>query len=172
MLESCCGVCTASELLVVTCHTKLSMPAALCTSSRYLNVYMSRFTLSRGSASFGILQAACFAIQNGAVLSRAQVRYFKHNDVADLERILEEQAAKDKRSKCALTLGAFDLLCAMLSLLYCIVLCIAQHLLQIFLRKYYLHDCLPPLLLFRQCGICQSADTAQARPTLFAHRKA
>lgn len=143
MLESCCGVCTASELLVVTCHTKLSMPAALCTSSRYLNVYMSstfcnistdpshlfllRCTLSRGSASFGILQAACFAIQNGAVLSRAQVRYFKHNDVADLERILEEQAAKDKRSKCALTLGAFDLLCAMLSLLYCIVLYIAQH---------------------------------------------
>ncbi|KAA6414371.1 MAG: serine palmitoyltransferase 1, partial [Trebouxia sp. A1-2] len=44
-------------------------------------------------------EAACFAIQNGAVLSRAQVKYFRHNDVADLERILAEQAAKDKRSK-------------------------------------------------------------------------
>ncbi|KAL0025965.1 hypothetical protein WJX77_008574 [Trebouxia sp. C0004] len=44
-------------------------------------------------------EAACFAIQNGAVLSRAQVKYFKHNDVVDLKRILEEQAAKDKRSK-------------------------------------------------------------------------
>lgn len=46
-----------------------------------------------------MLQAACFAIQNGATLSRAQVKYFKHNDVGDLERILQEQANKDRRSK-------------------------------------------------------------------------
>ena len=45
------------------------------------------------------VQAACFAIQNGATLSRAQVKTFKHNDMDDLERILKEQAAKDKRSK-------------------------------------------------------------------------
>lgn len=44
-------------------------------------------------------EAACFAIQNGATLSRAQVKYFKHNDVGDLERILQEQANKDRRSK-------------------------------------------------------------------------
>ena len=46
-----------------------------------------------------LLQAACFAIQNGATLSRAQVKTFKHNDMNDLERILKEQAAKDRRSK-------------------------------------------------------------------------
>lgn len=45
------------------------------------------------------MQAANFGIQNGAMLSRAQVRYFKHNDVDDLERVLQEQAAKDRRSK-------------------------------------------------------------------------
>lgn len=45
------------------------------------------------------VQAACYAIQNGATLSRAQVRFFKHNDMADLERLLQEQADKDKRSK-------------------------------------------------------------------------
>ncbi|KAL3155107.1 hypothetical protein ABBQ38_011167 [Trebouxia sp. C0009 RCD-2024] len=44
-------------------------------------------------------EAACYAIQNGATLSRAQVRFFKHNDMADLERLLQEQADKDKRSK-------------------------------------------------------------------------
>ena len=45
------------------------------------------------------MQAACYAIQNGATLSRAQVKFFKHNDMEDLERLLQEQAAKDKRSK-------------------------------------------------------------------------
>lgn len=45
------------------------------------------------------VQAACYAIQNGATLSRAQVRFFKHNDMADLERLLQEQADKDRRSK-------------------------------------------------------------------------
>ena len=47
------------------------------------------------------MQAACYGIQNGATLSRAQVKFFKHNDMEDLERLLQEQAAKDKRSKYA-----------------------------------------------------------------------
>ena len=63
-----------------------------------------------GSSSFNIAlgvdiwlnantQAANFGIQNGAMLSRAQIRFFKHNDMADLEEVLKEKAAKDRRSK-------------------------------------------------------------------------
>ena len=32
---------------------------------------------------------------------RAQVRYFKHNDAGDLERVLLEVAAEDRRLRCA-----------------------------------------------------------------------
>jgi len=46
-------------------------------------------------------QAACFPVQNGALLSRAKVLYFKHNDVVDLERVLQSVAAEDARKKCA-----------------------------------------------------------------------
>jgi hypothetical protein len=35
------------------------------------------------------------------VLPRAQVRYFKHNDTGDLERVLLEVAAEDRRLRCA-----------------------------------------------------------------------
>jgi serine palmitoyltransferase len=36
-----------------------------------------------------------YALQAGITLSRSEVRYFKHNDVADLTRVLEEVAAED-----------------------------------------------------------------------------
>ncbi len=39
--ENLLCVFIASELSVITCHTKLSMPALLCTPSRHLNVYSS-----------------------------------------------------------------------------------------------------------------------------------
>lgn len=39
-----------------------------------------------------------YGIQNGCHLSRARVLYFKHNDVADLEAVLQRVAAEDKRS--------------------------------------------------------------------------
>lgn len=39
-----------------------------------------------------------FAIQKGLDASRCRIAYFKHNDVADLERILKEQAANDRRN--------------------------------------------------------------------------
>ena len=42
-----------------------------------------------------------FSIQNGCNLSRARILRFKHNDVADLQRVLEGVAAEDRRSKCA-----------------------------------------------------------------------
>ena len=47
------------------------------------------------------LQNANYAIQNGCNLARARVLRFKHNDVADLERVLERVAAEDRKSKCA-----------------------------------------------------------------------
>jgi serine palmitoyltransferase len=38
-----------------------------------------------------------YAIRNGCSLSRARVIYFKHNDVADLERILKQIANEDRK---------------------------------------------------------------------------
>ncbi|CAF0783486.1 unnamed protein product [Brachionus calyciflorus] len=39
-----------------------------------------------------------FAIQKGIVASRSDVRYFKHNDIEDLERLLKEQEEADKKN--------------------------------------------------------------------------
>jgi len=39
-----------------------------------------------------------FAIQKGIVASRSDVRYFKHNDVEDLERLLKEQEEADRKN--------------------------------------------------------------------------
>lgn len=44
-------------------------------------------------------QGVNYAIQNGAHLSRAKVLFFRHNDLADLERLLEAQDAADRRSR-------------------------------------------------------------------------
>ncbi|XP_077980958.1 serine palmitoyltransferase 1-like [Glandiceps talaboti] len=40
----------------------------------------------------------CFAIQMGVLASRSQVKFFKHNDMEDLERLLKEQAVEDKKN--------------------------------------------------------------------------
>ena len=39
-----------------------------------------------------------FAVQQGCLLSRSTIAYFRHNDVADLERVLQGLAAKEKAS--------------------------------------------------------------------------
>ncbi len=39
-----------------------------------------------------------FAIQKGIVASRSEVRYFKHNDIDDLERLLKEQEEADLKN--------------------------------------------------------------------------
>ena len=39
----------------------------------------------------------CFAIQKGLVASRSVIKFFKHNDMEDLERLLIEQKKEDKR---------------------------------------------------------------------------
>ena len=46
-------------------------------------------------------QAVSYPTQNGCHLSRAKVRTFAHNDVADLKRVLDAVAAEDRRVRCA-----------------------------------------------------------------------
>jgi serine palmitoyltransferase len=38
-----------------------------------------------------------FAIQQGLIASRSKIKWFKHNDVDDLHRLLLEQADLDKK---------------------------------------------------------------------------
>lgn len=42
-------------------------------------------------------EAACFSIQKGLQASRSYIKYFKHNDMDDLERLLKEQELEDQR---------------------------------------------------------------------------
>ena len=44
-------------------------------------------------------EGCCYAIRNGCSLSRARVLTFKHNDVADLERVLAQVADEDRRQR-------------------------------------------------------------------------
>lgn len=39
----------------------------------------------------------CFAVQKGVQISRSVVKYFKHNDMQDLERVLKEIKYEDKK---------------------------------------------------------------------------
>jgi serine palmitoyltransferase len=39
-----------------------------------------------------------FPIQKGLIASRSDVKFFKHNDVEDLERLLKEQADADRKN--------------------------------------------------------------------------
>nr|DBA22457.1 TPA: hypothetical protein GDO54_013484 [Pyxicephalus adspersus] len=43
-------------------------------------------------------EAACFAIQKGLQASRSSIKYFKHNDMNDLERLLKEQEVEDQKN--------------------------------------------------------------------------
>lgn len=46
-----------------------------------------------------VVDSSCsFAIQQGCLLSRSNIHYFKHGDVADLERVLKELADKERKS--------------------------------------------------------------------------
>lgn len=42
-------------------------------------------------------EAACFSIQKGLQASRSFIKYFKHNDMEDLERLLREQELEDQK---------------------------------------------------------------------------
>ncbi|XP_075935780.1 serine palmitoyltransferase 1 isoform X2 [Anarhichas minor] len=52
----------------------------------------------RGDIIF-VDEAACFSIQKGLQASRSFVKYFKHNDMEDLERMLKEQELEDQKVK-------------------------------------------------------------------------
>ncbi|XP_035996576.1 serine palmitoyltransferase 1 isoform X4 [Fundulus heteroclitus] len=51
----------------------------------------------RGDIIF-VDEAACFAIQKGLQASRSFIKYFKHNDMEDLERLLKEQELEDQKN--------------------------------------------------------------------------
>lgn len=51
----------------------------------------------RGDIVF-VDEAACFAIQKGLQASRSFIKYFKHNDMEDLERLLREQELEDLKN--------------------------------------------------------------------------
>uniref|UniRef100_A0A8D3A3J8 Serine palmitoyltransferase 1 n=1 Tax=Scophthalmus maximus TaxID=52904 RepID=A0A8D3A3J8_SCOMX len=51
----------------------------------------------RGDIIF-VDEAACFSIQKGLQASRSFIKYFKHNDVEDLERLLKEQELEDHKN--------------------------------------------------------------------------
>ncbi|XP_052012787.1 serine palmitoyltransferase 1 [Apodemus sylvaticus] len=51
----------------------------------------------RGDIIF-VDSASCFAIQKGLQASRSDIKWFKHNDVADLERLLKEQELEDQKN--------------------------------------------------------------------------
>ncbi|KAJ1926091.1 serine palmitoyltransferase component [Tieghemiomyces parasiticus] len=44
-------------------------------------------------------EGVSFAIQKGIQITRSQIRYFKHNDMADLERVLREVQREDQATK-------------------------------------------------------------------------
>ncbi|XP_049908634.1 serine palmitoyltransferase 1 isoform X2 [Epinephelus moara] len=51
----------------------------------------------RGDIIF-VDEAACFSIQKGLQASRSFIKYFKHNDMEDLERLLKEQELEDQKN--------------------------------------------------------------------------
>uniref|UniRef100_A0AAY5F4S4 Serine palmitoyltransferase 1 n=1 Tax=Electrophorus electricus TaxID=8005 RepID=A0AAY5F4S4_ELEEL len=51
----------------------------------------------RGDIIF-VDEAACFSIQKGLQASRSLIKYFKHNDMEDLERLLKEQELEDQKN--------------------------------------------------------------------------
>ncbi|CAG5867097.1 unnamed protein product [Menidia menidia] len=51
----------------------------------------------RGDIIF-VDEAACFSVQKGLQASRSFIKYFKHNDMEDLERLLKEQELEDQKN--------------------------------------------------------------------------
>ncbi|KAG2466512.1 SPTC1 palmitoyltransferase, partial [Polypterus senegalus] len=51
----------------------------------------------RGDIVF-VDEAACFSIQKGLQASRSHIKYFRHNDMEDLERILKQQELEDQKN--------------------------------------------------------------------------
>ncbi|CAM4730794.1 hypothetical protein PO909_022181 [Leuciscus waleckii] len=51
----------------------------------------------RGDIIF-VDEAACFSIQKGLQASRSFIKYFRHNDMEDLERLLKEQEIEDQKN--------------------------------------------------------------------------
>lgn len=61
-------------------------------------------------------EAACFSIQKGLQASRSFIKYFKHNDMEDLERLLREQELEDQKVSAGLRV---DVTAFIITLLLC-----------------------------------------------------
>lgn len=59
-----------------------------------------------------------FSVQKGAQISRSNVRYFKHNDMQDLERVLDDIRVDD------LVVSTYLLQCPIRMPLLTIMLCV------------------------------------------------
>lgn len=64
---------------------------------QFLEITRSCLDSKRGDVIFAD-EGVCFAIQKGLVASRSKIKWFKHNDMEDLERLLIEQAKEDKKN--------------------------------------------------------------------------
>lgn len=53
-------------------------------------------------------ESACFSIQKGLQASRSLIKYFKHNDMEDLERLLKEQELEDQKVRPKLLKGQYN----------------------------------------------------------------
>lgn len=60
-------------------------------------------------------EAACFSIQKGLQASRSFIKYFKHNDMDDLERLLREQELEDQKVSAGLRVDVPGSVTALLS---------------------------------------------------------
>lgn len=96
-LNSCVELdCCGASAIVQPCRRTLvncTTGAVACSSHNECAALDPLFTLRAR------LQACNFPVQNGVMLSRARVLYFKHNDVADLERVLQKVADEDRRQQ-------------------------------------------------------------------------
>lgn len=66
-------------------------------------------------------EAACFSIQKGLQASRSFIKYFKHNNMEDLERLLNEQELEDQKvSSGALGLEISLCVCMLANVAHCV----------------------------------------------------
>ena len=78
----------------VPCRSSLrDMSLIYCRRSEHAAYSWQTMTLAM------LWQAVNYAIQNGCVLSRAKVHYFKHNDMEDLERLLSRIDASERKKR-------------------------------------------------------------------------
>lgn len=72
-------------------HSAITYSYSFATTSTLIPCFSSR------GDEILVDEACCLTIQQGCFLSRSHVTLFKHNDMADLERLMAESVAKSKK---------------------------------------------------------------------------